>query len=173
MSKLSLNLRDLAFAAERDLGGVSEEGRAVIATILREDPRFADQFAQLEAMAGDADVDNVLDGFEAHRRFEILLSEEWEHPADVLEEGPRDVWYEPLLNLATTLSDRVEGSEDSAKFLAVERRLERAYALHRTEEDAYGRLVKRLDELDLEAAERTLQQLSKHVRFRRRKELGE
>ncbi len=172
MSELRLSLHDLAFAVERDLSGVSEEGRRVIATILREDSRFADQLARLEAMAGEAGVDNVLDGFEVHRRFEILRNEEWEHPADVLEEGPRDVWYEPLLHLATTLTDRADGSEDSAKFLEIERRLERAYALHRTEEGAYRILVERLDELDLELTEQMLQQLSNHLRCRRGKESG-
>ncbi len=74
--RIRLDLSDLAWAVEGDLGGVSEDGRTVIATILGEHPSFADQLAKLDEMARDAGVDNVLDGFETHRRFEILMSEE-------------------------------------------------------------------------------------------------
>ena len=165
-----LSLHDLAFAVVGDLDGVSEDGSAVIATILREDPRFAEQLAKLEAMARDVGVESVLDGFEVHRQFDILMSTDWEHPSDVLDEDPENVFYEQLLHLATTLADRADEPE---KLLSVERRLESAYALHRVEEDAFRQLADGLDHFEPEVAERMLQRLAGHLLLRRRDSDGQ
>ena len=45
--KVCLSLEDLAWLEEDDLDAVSKEGCATVGQIIREDPRFADQRAEL------------------------------------------------------------------------------------------------------------------------------
>ncbi|MCP3962325.1 MAG: hypothetical protein GY719_31160 [bacterium] len=119
MSETELTLEEVARLA--DGGEVSVEMSVKLAGLIRRCPMFASQVAQLEAMAEVAGVGRIEEGLDAHRDLEVLLSEEWEHPGEVLQPGR--LLYGEMIAVAGGRAREVEGQERE-RVLEVKRRLE-------------------------------------------------
>ena len=147
-----------------ELGAVSSEGGEAIAEMLLADPRYSDDVATLRMMAADADSVYLEDGVAIYQQLDLLLTKEWEDPADLLERDPKDVRYDSLIQAATA---RAERAEDPSPMLALKARLEAAHAAQEFGTEDFDRFVEHLATLDSGTAERILDRLARQVRHRR------
>ncbi len=140
---------------------LSDDAVRRLAAVIRTDPRFSSQFAELEKLAGEAGsrpgeaagrlsaavaADQALD--------RLLAAEGWTHPAEILDpDGSTGVPYTSLIDLATA---RQETAEEPSQVRAVRRRLEEAFAAEGAEDRLLERFLAGLRELPPERAARVL-----------------
>jgi hypothetical protein len=167
----TLNLEDLASVIDGELGELSQEASSALTEFVRvlysDDPAHSEKLAELQQMTRDAGCEFLGDGLFAHECLEKLLAADtWDHPVDVLGGEREDVIYSRIIGIAAA---RAERADDPEAILDVKRRVEGAYAEHLTGQELVESVVERLLQLDSETAERTLERLTDHHRFRRRR----
>ncbi|MCP4964367.1 MAG: hypothetical protein GY926_03945 [bacterium] len=154
-----LTLEDVATLVD----GASEIGPATaerLSRLISAHPLCADQIARLEGMASDAGLDAELEArlsaaLGCSRDLDLLLeSRDWRHPSEVLDpDGERGIAYRSLIRAADA---RIERSRSPELLLESRRKLERAEAAERAEEDLVACFVDGLLDRPPERAERLL-----------------
>lgn len=76
---------------------ISDAERSGLLAMLRTHPRLEDEFARLEALAGEIGAETLQEAAELHQMFDNLCRSEWHRPAEIL--GSR-VPYAQLLAIA-------------------------------------------------------------------------
>ena len=142
-----------------------------IAAAARSDPRFAEHYRVLEALARDAGLDpsdggDLETAFECYEEYwKLLETDGWEHPDEVLDpNGDVGISYRELAHLAR---ERAEREIVSARELEVRDRLERAWATQRKLNAPVTHFVSQLLKLDDETAGQQLQQAASEYRSQR------
>ncbi|MEE8525665.1 MAG: hypothetical protein V3T72_17140 [Thermoanaerobaculia bacterium] len=120
-----LSLMDLAkIVCEGDVEGELQER---LTKVLRTDPRFTEQFEELDTMAAEAGAEDLWEGLDLHRDFDRLLAVPvWEDPAEVLN-PERDRFYQiSYRKLLAVAEARLARAEDPAPIRDLRDRLLRA-----------------------------------------------
>ena len=146
-----LTLEDLALiVSDGDIEGELQER---IAEVIRTDPRFTEQFEQLESLAVDAGADDLFDGFERNREFDQLLeAESWEAPAEILNPDGSELYEVSYRKLLAIADARIARTEHPGLIQAVKDRLQRAE--EKSAERAVYQVADALKNLSVETAEK-------------------
>jgi hypothetical protein len=108
-------------------GNVEGELQERIATVLRTDPRFAEQFEELETLTADAGAEDLWEGLERHQEFDRLLAvPDWDDPAEVLNPHNYDFYEVSYRKLLAVAEARLARAEDPAPIRDVRDRLLKA-----------------------------------------------
>ena len=95
-------------------GNIDGELQEKVAKIIRADPEFAEQFADLEAMAAAAGADDLWDGLERHQDVDRLLAAEtWQDPAEVLNPEGSDLYEVSYRKLLAVADARIAAADPS------------------------------------------------------------
>ncbi len=158
-----LSLKDLAYAIENEFEAMSREGRATLAAVIRDDPRLAEQVAEVLAIARDCAMEEHLSGaMQIHQWWEALLVEgSWDQAFKLMEEDPEDIWYPSLRRFAEI---RIERAGNPSRLRALKRRLEAAHASFHLGTEVFRVFAQHLEELDPDTAELMLERLANRIR---------
>ena len=100
--EVQLTLEDLAQIVCE--GNIEGELQVRVAAVIRTDPRFAQQFEALEAMAAEIGAEDLWEGVERNQEFDQLLeAESWENPTEILNLDGGDLYevsYRKLIAVA-------------------------------------------------------------------------
>ena len=169
LAETDLDLEDIAMLA--DGSSISDETAKRFSPLVWTDSRLVEPLRELRQMAEDAGTTLLEDALSAHRDFERLEAESWDHPADVLDVSV-GISYEELISLATARSGRTEGT-DKERLIEMREGLQAAYEEHLAEERAATAFLEHLLTLDGAVAEALLNRLSEQQRLRRRQQEGQ
>jgi hypothetical protein len=137
------------------------ETRAKLADTLRQEPQTRPLFDHLEALAHDAGVDDLEQGYALARHFERIAHQPWASPsqlADALLQETDELPYAELLRLAEAHLLRAEGAA-VAHLGNVRQGLELAARLARRADEALEGFLTVLTERNPEAAGQLLERL--------------
>ncbi len=179
-----LTLEEVALVADGLVETLSDDAANRLGQVIRTDPRFETEIAELEVLAQEAGL-GADDTFEClsvaqavDETLSVLLDADgWSHPKEVLDpDGSRGIPYPPLIRLARGREGKSAAPE---KILQVRQRLEEALAAEMAEDALVERFVARILELPPERAiqliaraahqyEQQLDQLRRSTSARRR-----
>ncbi len=162
-----LTLEELALVVDGLVETLSDDATKRLGQVLRTDPRFEAEIAELEGLAreaalGSEDTREYLSVAQAVDRALTLLldADGWKHPAEVLDpDGTRGIPYAPMIRLAR---ERERTSEDPEKIRGVRQRLEEALAAETAEDALVEGFVARLLELPPARAIRLIARAARH-----------
>ncbi len=149
----TLTLEDLAqIVCEGNIEGELQER---VAAAIRTDPRFAQQFEELEAKAAEVGAEDLWEGLERNEEFDRLLAaESWEDPAEILNPDGSDLYEVSYRKLIAVADARIARAEDPAPIQAVKDRLLRAE--EKLAKDAVFQVAEALKHLSADAAEKVM-----------------
>ena len=151
--KAELTLEDLAQIVSG--GNIEGDLQDRVAAVIRTDPRFAEQFEQLEALAADAAAEDLWDGFERNQEFDRLLeTESWEDPAEILNPEGSDLYEVSYRKLLAIADARIARTEHPGLVEAVKDRLQRAE--EKSAERAVYQVAEALRNLSVDSAEKVV-----------------
>ncbi len=149
----TLNLEDLAqIVCEGNFEGDLQD--RVVAAI-RTDPRFTQQFEELEAMAAEIGAEDLWEGVERNEEFDRLLAaESWEDPAEILNPDGSDLYEVSYRKLLAVADARLARADDPAPIQAVKDRL--LQAEEKLAKDAVFPVAEALKNLSADTAEKVI-----------------
>ncbi len=142
-------------------------------SLVRSDPSYAPQLAELERLAQDAGLpetnDRLYAGWLFNQEFDRLLeAEDWQHPAEILDpDGNLGIGYQELINIAESRARRLAPTA-AAAHQEVCRKLSEAHKGKQSKSDCVEVFVNALLTFDPEDAELLLGRAARAYRFHRR-----
>ncbi|MCP3963626.1 MAG: hypothetical protein GY719_37800 [bacterium] len=123
----------------------------------RADPRLKEPLGELESLAVDAGVDDLVDGLFYNREVDRLLDAgDWAHPAEVLDpHGDVGISYPELLAVADA---RARRTGDDQRVAEVREKLARTVAERATKDDLVRKILEPVLGLDREEVKRLFSQ---------------
>ena len=172
--RCGLTLEELALVADGLAESLSDDGARRLGQVIRTDPRFETDLAELEQLAREAGLQPG-DSFEYLSAAQagdealttLLHADGWNHPAEILDpDGSRGIPYPLLIRLAR---ERAGKGEHAARILDVRQRLEEAQAAELAVEALVDRFVAGLFELPEDEASALLRRVERqHLEDRKR-----
>ena len=108
-------------------GEIEGELQDRVATAIRSDPRFADQFVELEALAAEAQTTDLWEGLDRQREFDRLLEAgHWNDPAEILNPKGSDLYEVNYRRLIAVAEARLARNDDAEPIRRTLERLLRA-----------------------------------------------
>jgi hypothetical protein len=155
----TLTLEDLAQIVCE--GNVEGELQDRVAAVIRTDPRFAQQFEQLEAMATEIGAEDLWEGLERNQEFDRLLeTESWKDPAEVLNPHGSDLYEVSYRKLIAVTDVRLGKAADPAPIQTVRDRLLRAE--EKLAKDAVFQVAEAVKHLSVDTAEKVIADVRRH-----------
>ena len=147
----TLTLEDLAQIVCE--GNIEGELQNRVATVIRTDPRFAEQFEELEALATEIDAEDLWEGLERNQEFGRLLeAESWEDAVEVLNPDGRDLYEVSYRNLIAVADARLaKAVDDPAPIQVAKDRL--LQAEEKLAKDAVFQIAEAVKNLSVDTAE--------------------
>lgn len=164
----TLDLGDIAqILAENDL---SKDGWKRLARFVSEEPRFAEQIAELEQLTRDAGMvpepEDLLSGLIVNEDLdELLATSDWRHPGELFDTDPEDVRYDAYLNVADARLARAEDPQ----LRALRERLAHLQAEQKAKDELLDRLEDTFRKMNGAEAERYLGFVRGRYEFSREK----
>jgi hypothetical protein len=149
--EVEMTLEDLAQIVCE--GNVEGELRDRVAAAIRTDPRFTQQFEQLEVMAAEIGAEDLWEGVERNDEFDRLLAaESWEDPAEILNPDQRDYYEIGFRKLIAVADARLSRTDDPGPIQAVKDRL--LLAEEKFAKDAVFKVAEAVKSLSADTAEK-------------------
>ena len=136
-------------------GNIEGELQDRLAAVIRTDPRFAQQFEELEAMAAEIGAEDLWEGVERNQEFDRLLgAESWGDPAEILNPDGGDLYEVSYRKLIAVADARLARAKDPAPIQAVKDRLLKAE--EKLAKDAVFKVAEAVKNLSADTAEKVV-----------------